>query len=306
MTTSETPPESANTAGFPAASDSSPRPKAFPRWLYALSVIGIGFVFSIVAQLADLGWLAAVVAFAVAFVPVVLRLHDIGTSGWWALTGLIPMANFVLGYFLLCAPTGYAKHRKADTAMKGLSVAFGVFILLIILSVAIPLLNRPHSPSAAVSPSPVSSFAPVDTSQNTTATTPPTSSEPQAIPIAESDLRHLTLRFTTPGPEAHGQLQNDTKSVITGATILIERAYVPMPGTLSNATSPPPTARRFPLRIHSAIPGLEIVLPSTTQPVSASIGDFLNPFYDTRFSPPQAFRAASRVTIESAEGYSRK
>ena len=64
-------------------------------------------------------WWFVVLNFILGFIPIVnfiwglivliptlavgvRRLHDTGRSGWWLLLTLVPIANFVLIYFLFC------------------------------------------------------------------------------------------------------------------------------------------------------------------------------------------------------------
>lgn len=49
---------------------------------------------------------------------VVLRLHNIGKSGWWSLLTLVPVANLYLYILCLSAPTGYKRTKKLDTPAK--------------------------------------------------------------------------------------------------------------------------------------------------------------------------------------------
>jgi hypothetical protein len=100
------------------ASDSRP----FGRKAYFLWILLIGVLSSILSQ-GKAEELSALVALAV-LIPVVLRLRDIGASGWWCLLALVPVVNFALSYFLICAPTGYSKHGQPDTTMKILSAIF--------------------------------------------------------------------------------------------------------------------------------------------------------------------------------------
>lgn len=78
---------------------------------------------------------------AVCFVPVVLRLQNIGKSGWWSLLCLIPIANLYIGVLCLFAPAGYERSKKLDTPAKViLSIIIG-FIALMILVVVISALS---------------------------------------------------------------------------------------------------------------------------------------------------------------------
>lgn len=82
-----------------------------------------------------------VLSVAVCFVPVVLRLQNIGKSGWWSLSCLIPIANLYIGVLCLFAPAGYERSKKLDTPAKViLSIIIG-FIALMILIVVISALS---------------------------------------------------------------------------------------------------------------------------------------------------------------------
>ena len=84
----------------------------------------------------------ALLSVAVCFVPVVLRLQNIGKSGWWSLFCLIPIANLYIGVLCLFAPAGYERSKKLDTPAKViLSIIIG-FIALAILPVVISKLSR--------------------------------------------------------------------------------------------------------------------------------------------------------------------
>ena len=66
--------------------------------------------------------LTAPVILAAVFVPllivyvaiVILRLKNLGYSGWWVLSLLVPLFNLVTFVELLAAPAGYADHRTLD------------------------------------------------------------------------------------------------------------------------------------------------------------------------------------------------
>lgn len=56
------------------------------------------------AALGLLPLLAALLAVVATLGYTVRRLHDLDKSGWWALTALLPVANFVLAVVLLLDP----------------------------------------------------------------------------------------------------------------------------------------------------------------------------------------------------------
>ncbi len=103
-------------------------------------MITVGLLATIFASVQGLELIGLLFALG-AFVPVVFRLHDIGASGWWSLLTLVPLANLILGYYLVCAPTGYAITKTPDKAMKVLSIVFVAFIALMALGLLIPALS---------------------------------------------------------------------------------------------------------------------------------------------------------------------
>lgn len=119
--------EAALTTAKSPINASTTRP--FGRKAYFLWILMIGVLSSILSQ-GNAEELSALVALVV-LIPVVLRLRDIGTTGWWCLLALVPLVNFALSYFLICAPAGYAKHGQADTTMKILSAIFLSILVLI-------------------------------------------------------------------------------------------------------------------------------------------------------------------------------
>jgi uncharacterized membrane protein YhaH (DUF805 family) len=72
-------------------------------------------------------------------IPTVLRLRNVGKSGWWALLSFIPIANLYIGFLCLLAPEGYAHTKKLDRPAI-LILAAVILIILIIATAA--FLNR--------------------------------------------------------------------------------------------------------------------------------------------------------------------
>jgi uncharacterized membrane protein YhaH (DUF805 family) len=105
----------------------------FGRALYFVSTIcvgSIGGLFMSNSSSAPLGNWILILGVAVALV---LRLRDIGHSGWWALLMLVPIGNLVVGIMAIYAPRGYAITKKADTTMKVLGwITLGFFVLIIL------------------------------------------------------------------------------------------------------------------------------------------------------------------------------
>jgi uncharacterized membrane protein YhaH (DUF805 family) len=104
---------------------------AFAGWFLS---IAIGYwIFQISKDTEFIGLMIG----ATYIIPVVLRLRDIGTSGWWCLAGWIPLINLVLLYCLLCVPSGFAHHRQADRTMRVLSALFIGSIVLFLLVIIV-------------------------------------------------------------------------------------------------------------------------------------------------------------------------
>ena len=77
-------------------------------WFYTLDYIILAFVASILGQIPFVGiivgvvWTLIILALILPSLAVtVRRLHDTGRSGWWVILGFIPIACFVLLYFLI-------------------------------------------------------------------------------------------------------------------------------------------------------------------------------------------------------------
>jgi len=81
---------------------------------------------------------AGIIIFAVAFGPIlyftILRLRNIGYSGWLAVAATIPFINIALGGVLLAAPAGYADHKKLDRAGRIVGTIYALFAILSALS----------------------------------------------------------------------------------------------------------------------------------------------------------------------------
>ncbi|MBK1854189.1 DUF4339 domain-containing protein [Verrucomicrobiaceae bacterium 5K15] len=60
----------------------------------------------------------------------ILRIRNIGISGWWLLLFLVPLVNNLLNIALIACPQGFADHKKMDAAGIVLAVIFGGFFLL--------------------------------------------------------------------------------------------------------------------------------------------------------------------------------
>lgn len=111
--------------------------KGIGRLAYFGILIGITFLSAIlqaaVASEPSAAGVVSLLTVAVCFVPVVLRLQNIGKSGWWSLLCLIPIANLYIGVLCLFAPAGYEQSKKLDTPAKVILWIIIGFIALMVL-----------------------------------------------------------------------------------------------------------------------------------------------------------------------------
>jgi uncharacterized membrane protein YhaH (DUF805 family) len=74
---------------------------------------------------------------------VLLRLKNLGYSGWWLLGLIVPILNIVVGIRLVAAPEGYAVHKALDTPGKVIvGLLLGAFLLLVAF-VVFAIMARP-------------------------------------------------------------------------------------------------------------------------------------------------------------------
>jgi serine/threonine protein kinase len=186
----------------------------------------------------------------------------------------------------------------------------GFLIVLIVVAyrTAPPLLpvsqerEKDVPPVEPASPTPTAPIpTPTPEIRNTRDATPP--KEPRKATIRQMPKREfhsLTPRFLTPGPEAEGELHNDTEWFITGATIIVSRHYEQDFGSI--AVAPPRDAeRRFELTIVGGV-----IEPHTTSKISAKIGKYLDALRGTVEGNPNqtvSFRVHSKVRFDSVRGY---
>ena len=65
----------------------------------------------------------------------VLRLRDVGMSGWSVFLLLVPFVSFFICFRLFCAPRGYEITKHRDIAMKVLTwIYWGVIALGVLAS----------------------------------------------------------------------------------------------------------------------------------------------------------------------------
>lgn len=106
---------------------------------YFLSLLGILFLNALVTagSHSDSSALFSLILLIV----VAFRLKNIGMSGWWALLGLVPIANLWIGYICLVHPPGYSQTVELDDTGKTIRAIFvGGIVLMIILAILFGLL----------------------------------------------------------------------------------------------------------------------------------------------------------------------
>ena len=80
--------------------------------------------------------------FVVALIYVeVLRLRNLGMSGWWYLGKLLPFINLWLLWRRLACPPGYADHRQLDLPGK---IITGILILPLLLPFILMAIHLVH------------------------------------------------------------------------------------------------------------------------------------------------------------------
>ncbi len=143
-----------------------------------------------------------------------------------------------------------------------------------------PLVSAP--PPTQPAPLDLRYSPPVESRSTPAPAAPVEPQKPTVRRLPESEFRHLTLSFSSPGPEARGKLRNDTEWFITGATIIITRQYVQVREDVLVVDPPPADSHRFDVKISS-----DAIEPFTTGDISVEIG------------------STSKITIESVRGYPR-
>jgi len=105
---------------------------------YFLGMVGFGILDSLLTpkgRFDEPSPFIGIVIMAVAFVLVVARLRNIGSSGWWALLALVPVANLWIGFKCLVAQEGYQDAEELDSIGKLLAGIFVGFLILMVLVV---------------------------------------------------------------------------------------------------------------------------------------------------------------------------
>lgn len=116
------------------------------RLTYFLASFGFGIsnnilqYFGIVNEIGPLVLASTVLGVIVSITLVVLRLKNLGQSGWWVLGFLVPILNLLIALRCIAAPEGYADHKTFDTAGKVIiGLIVGAFVLIILSVVLLSL-----------------------------------------------------------------------------------------------------------------------------------------------------------------------
>ena len=75
--------------------------------------------------------------------PAVLRLRNLGMSGWWCLAYLLPIIDLWLIWRLVACPVGYSDHRQLDLVGKILSAFFAIIFGLPVLCFVMEVILKP-------------------------------------------------------------------------------------------------------------------------------------------------------------------
>jgi uncharacterized membrane protein YhaH (DUF805 family) len=80
---------------------------------------------------AEIAGIIAILGIAGSAVLTILRLQNIGWSGWWFLIGLIPIAGMLVNIPCLTFPPGYRTRKKLDTPGQViLAIIIATFIII--------------------------------------------------------------------------------------------------------------------------------------------------------------------------------
>ena len=90
---------------------------------------------ALAAGLGSLVFVLALAGLGVALYLGVLRLKNMGYSGWWTLGFFVPFLNILVAVRCLAAPEGYADHKTLDSTGKIIIGLFLGVVLLVILAV---------------------------------------------------------------------------------------------------------------------------------------------------------------------------
>lgn len=65
----------------------------------------------------------------------IMRLTNLGMSGWWFLGNFVPFLNLWVGYRCFACPAGYAEHKKLDGPGIFLAIVYWLLIAIVLLAV---------------------------------------------------------------------------------------------------------------------------------------------------------------------------
>jgi len=82
----------------------------------------------------DFVYIASILYYVILLALVVARLHNMGTSGWWALLMFVPCANLLVGIPCLVCPAGYSYTKKLDVAAKSLICLLICLVVLFVVA----------------------------------------------------------------------------------------------------------------------------------------------------------------------------
>jgi uncharacterized membrane protein YhaH (DUF805 family) len=106
-------------------------------------VLTMAVVAALPADAAPIAFIVPVLSIGAAIAIVLLRLKNLGYSGWWLLGLIVPILNIVVGIRLVAAPEGYAVHKTLDTPGKVIvGLLLGAFLLLVAF-VVFAIMARP-------------------------------------------------------------------------------------------------------------------------------------------------------------------
>ena len=72
----------------------------------------------------------------------VLRLQNLGSSGWWTLAMFVPLLNFYIGLKAMAFPEGYDDHKQLDQPAKNIIGLFVGFFVLTLAGVMLAVMGN--------------------------------------------------------------------------------------------------------------------------------------------------------------------
>ncbi|MFM7058499.1 MAG: DUF805 domain-containing protein [Planctomycetota bacterium] len=95
-------------------------------------VLTVAVVAALPTDAAPVAFIIPLLSIAAGIAIVLLRLKNLGYSGWWLLGLIVPILNLVVGIRLIAAPEGYAVHKTLDGPGKVIvGLVIGAFLLLV-------------------------------------------------------------------------------------------------------------------------------------------------------------------------------